>query len=165
MLYKQYYTSPIGEMVIVVSPKGLIGIWFVGQKYFADELVAKASLAPHPYLTETITQLECYFKGELPDLSQLPLDLQGTDFQQRVWQVLRSISFGQSTTYGEISQQLEIKSAQAVGGAVGHNPVSILIPCHRVLARDGSLTGYAGGIDKKIWLLNHEKINFKETSC
>ena len=105
--------------------------------------------------------LTSYFSGENPDYSPLPLDLRGTAIQLRVWKILQEIPAGQTTTYGQIAKELGIQSGQAIGGAVGRNPLSIIIPCHRVLSGDGKLTGYAGGLDRKIWLLQHEIPGFE----
>lgn len=160
--YKQAYLSPIGEMSLVTSDKGLVGVWFVGQKYFEYGLKTRPQEMSHPILNQTVSYLEQYFSGQSPDLIALPLDLRGTDFQLAIWQQLREIPFGKTRTYGQLAQQMGIKSGQAVGGAVGKNPISILIPCHRVLSQSRGLTGYAGGLEKKIWLLQHEKIDFKE---
>ena len=106
--------------------------------------------------------LEHYFSGDCPDFSSLPLASVGTSFQQQVWAYLQTIPYGEFVTYGQIAKKLGSRSAQAVGGAVGRNPFSIIVPCHRVLGSQGQLTGYAGGLDKKWWLLEHEGIELNE---
>lgn len=116
----------------------------------------------HPILNQITSYLETYFKEQDQDLSGLPLAPVGSDFEKRVWGYLRGIPFGQTVTYGQIAKDLQVASAQAVGGAVGRNPWSILVPCHRVLGAGGPLTGYAWGLEKKAWLLRHEGAAFKE---
>ena len=148
MTYTQHYNSPLGGILLAADETGLTGLWFDGAKYFADNL-------PEAH-TEQETPI-----GNKPDFMP-PLHPIGSSFQQAVWDILLQIPYGQTTTYGEIARQLAKKqgrarmSAQAVGGAVGHNGISLLIPCHRVVGTNGSLTGYAGGIDKKIKLLELE---------
>lgn len=160
-LSKMIYSSPIGDLSLVADEVGLVGIWFVGQAYFERGLVEELVLARTAILDQTCDWLDRYFAGEEPDVADLPLSVQGTAFQQKVWAELAGIPYGQTTTYKALADRLNCKSAQAVGGAVGKNPLSILIPCHRVLGGDGSLTGYAGGLDKKIWLLEHEGVGLK----
>lgn len=157
-LFKMIYPSPIGDLSLVADEHGLIGIWLVGQTYFERGLAAEPVLASHPVLEQACDWLDRYFAGQEPELESLPLSVWGTEFQQRVWAELAKIPYGQTTTYKALADKLNCKSAQAVGGAVGKNPLSILVPCHRVLGADGSLTGYAGGLDKKIWLLEHEGV-------
>ncbi|WP_024409827.1 methylated-DNA--[protein]-cysteine S-methyltransferase [Streptococcus suis] len=161
MLYKQIYHSPLGPMSLVTSDKGLRGAWFEDQKFFERGLNEKAILAPHPILDQTSLLLDAYFSGEEVDFTSLPLEAIGTEFQEKVWALLKEIPHGQTTSYGQLAQQLDIRSGQAVGGAVGRNPYSIIVPCHRVLNQKGQLTGYAGGLDKKIWLLQHENPRFE----
>ncbi|HFR3883744.1 TPA: methylated-DNA--[protein]-cysteine S-methyltransferase [Streptococcus suis] len=161
MLYKQIYQSPLGPMSLVTSDKGLRGAWFEDQKYFERGLNEKAILAPHPILDQTSLLLDAYFSGQDVDFTSLPLEAIGTEFQEKVWALLKEIPHGQTTSYGQLAQQLDIRSGQAVGGAVGRNPYSIIVPCHRVLNQKGQLTGYAGGLDKKIWLLQHENSRFE----
>lgn len=105
--------------------------------------------------------LDAYFSGEEVDFTALQLDAIGTEFQEKVWALLKEIPHGQTTSYGQLAQQLGLRSGQAVGGAVGRNPYSVIVPCHRVLNQKGQLTGYAGGLDKKIWLLQHENPRFE----
>lgn len=160
MLNKMIYRSPLGDLSLIASQDGLRGIWFLGQKYFERGINQEVRLGTGPILEMASDLLDLYFAGQAPDLTNLPLDWQGTDFQKRVWQALLLIPFGQTTTYGNLAQLVGVNSGQAIGGAVGRNPISILVPCHRVLSRTGQLTGYAGGLEKKIWLLEHEKADF-----
>ena len=158
------YNSPIGNMLIAADEIGLTGLWFEGQKYFANTLPDEHISQETEILVETKKWLDVYFSGEKPKFTP-PLHLEGSTFRQAVWQILLQIPYGQTITYGEIASKLtETKngsrmSAQAVGGAVGHNEISIIIPCHRVVGTNGSLTGYAGGIDKKISLLELEHVD------
>lgn len=162
MVFTQHYGSPLGGISMVADEQGLMGVWFDGQKYFASHLPAEHIERETPVLAETKRWLDRYFRGEDPGPLP-PLHPIGTAFQREVWDILRTIPYGMTTTYGAIARRLAAQrgiarmSAQAVGGAVGHNPISILIPCHRVLGADGSLTGYAGGIGKKEKLLAIEQ--------
>ncbi len=161
MIYTRKYCSPIGGILLAADDVGLTGLWFDGEKYFADNLPAEHTDKETPILAETVRWLDIYFGGEEPDFMP-PLHPMGSEFRQEVWKILLRIPYGKTVTYGDISRQLAKKtgvekmSAQAVGGAVGHNEISIIIPCHRVVGTGGSLTGYAGGIDKKIRLLELE---------
>ena len=154
----------MGEILIACDDLGLTGLWFLKQRYFARTLTNDAlRQEDHPYLLEAKRWLKVYFSGEKPDF--LPaLHCEGTPFQKRVWNILLEVPYGSCTTYGDIARQIAREcglskfSAQAVGGAVGHNPVSIIIPCHRVVGADGSLTGYAGGIERKMKLLQMEGV-------
>ncbi len=161
MVYTCHYTSPLGGILLAADEIGLTGLWFDGQKYFARDLPAEHTEQQTPILTKAMRWLNIYFTGREPDF--LPsLHPTGSVFRQSVWKILQEIPYGQTTTYGEIARQLADRqglpkmSAQAVGGAVGHNEISIIIPCHRVVGTNGSLTGYAGGIDKKVKLLELE---------
>lgn len=162
MVYTCRYQSPMGDILLAADEIGLTGLWFEGQKYFANTLSDEYISQETSILAEAKRWLDVYFSGEEPNFTP-PLHPIGSPFRQAVWQILLQIPYGQTTTYGEIARQLAEKhgiahmSAQAVGGAVGHNEVSIIIPCHRVVGTNGSLTGYAGGIDKKIRLLELEK--------
>ena len=155
------YTSPLGGILLAADEVGLRGLWFDGQKYFARDLPDERTERETPVLSEAKRWLDLYFGGQEPDFLP-PLHPVGTPFRQAVWVILLRIPYGKTVTYGEISKQLAEKmglermSAQAVGGAVGHNKISIIIPCHRVVGSNGSLTGYAGGIDRKIKLLELE---------
>ena len=161
MTFLQHYNSPLGGILLAADEIGLTGLWFDGQKYFARDLPAEHVEQNTPVLSEAKRWLDIYFTGREPDFTP-PLHPIGSAFRQSVWEILLQIPYGKTTTYGEIARQLSEKmglsrmSAQAVGGAVGHNEISIIIPCHRVVGTNGSLTGYAGGIDKKQRLLELE---------
>lgn len=161
MIYTSEYTSPLGGILLAADEVGLRGLWFDGQKYFARDLPDERTERETPVLSEAKRWLDLYFGGQEPDFLP-PLHPVGSPFRQAVWEILLRIPYGKTVTYGEISKQLAEKmglermSAQAVGGAVGHNEISIIIPCHRVVGSNGSLTGYAGGIDRKIKLLELE---------
>ena len=144
----------------------LIGLWIEGQKYYLGKLKEEIQEKDNDIiLIKAKKWLDRYFKGEKPQISELDLEPIGSDFAKNVWKLLCEISYGEVTTYGEIAKKVaklmnkSRMSAQAVGGAIGHNPISIIIPCHRVIGTNGSLTGYAGGIDKKIFLLKHEGVS------
>ena len=161
MTFTQYYVSPLGVILLAADEIGLTGLWFDGGKYYADNLPAEQTEQDTPVLAQTKHWLDVYFTGKEPDFLP-PLHPAGSAFRQEVWKILLQIPYGKTTTYGEIARQIAKKqgltrmSAQAVGGAVGHNAISIIIPCHRVVGTNGSLTGYAGGMDKKIKLLELE---------
>lgn len=161
MQYTTFYESPIGRMLLAADDAGLTGLWFEGQKYFARCLGRETEEKELPVFAEAKRWLDIYFSGKEPDFTP-PLHFIGTDFQKEVWEILCAIPYGQTMTYGAIADRLAKKrglsrmSAQAVGGAVGHNNLSIIVPCHRVVGSDGSLTGYAGGIERKTFLLNLE---------
>lgn len=161
MVYTCKYKSPLGDILLAADEVGLTGLWFTGQKYFADTLPDEHMLQETEILIEGKKWLDVYFSGEEPKFT-LPLHPIGSAFRQAVWQILLEIPYGKTITYGEIAHRMgELRntshmSAQAVGGAVGHNEISIIIPCHRVVGTNGSLTGYAGGIEKKISLLELE---------
>ncbi len=166
MIYTSNYKSSIGNLLIASKENKLVGLWIENQKYylsnFKDKIIETENLE---ILVKTKKWLDRYFKGEKPDISELEINLIGSEFRKSVWEILKNIPYGEVITYNDIAKELAkqkgIKkmSAQAVGGAVGHNPISIIIPCHRVVGSNGSLTGYAGGIKKKIYLLEHEKVN------
>lgn len=166
MQYLSHYQSPIGDILLAADAIGLTGLWFEGQKYFALHPDKEREEKEIPLFGDVKRWLDIYFSGSEPDFT-VPLHFVGTDFQTEVWKILCSIPYGQVTTYGEIAKQLAAKkglkhmSAQAVGGAVGHNKISIIVPCHRVVGTDGSLTGYAGGLDKKVKLLHLEKADMQ----
>ena len=162
MTYTQHYDSPLGGILLAADDVGLTGLWFDWQKYFARGLFNERIEQETSVLAEAKRWLDIYFTGKAPDFTP-PLHPIGSAFRWSVWEILLQIPYGQTTTYGEIARQLAKKqgldrmSAQAVGGAVGHNEISIIIPCHRVVGADGSLTGYAGGIGKKEKLLELER--------
>lgn len=162
MICTKRYDSPLGEILLAGNGEGLTGLWFAGQKYFAQGLPGDAAPGEDAVLAQTCRWLDRYFAGEDPGPLP-PLALRGTPFRREVWDILLTIPRGEVLTYGDIAARLAQSrgiahfSAQAVGGAVGHNPVSILIPCHRVVGRDGNLTGYAGGLWRKEALLALER--------
>ena len=161
MIFIQHYDSPLGGILLAADETGLTGLWFDGQKFFARDLPAERVEQNTPALSEVKRWLDISFTGKEPDFMP-PLHPIGSAFRRSVWDILLRIPYGQTTTYGKIARQLAEKqgrpriAAQAVGGAVGHNKISIIIPCHRVVGTNGSLTGYAGGIDKKVKLLEWE---------
>ena len=161
MTFIQHYDSPLGGILLAADEIGLTGLWFDGQKYFARDLPAERVERSTPVLSEAKRWLDVYFTGKEPDYMP-PLHPAGSAFRQSVWDILLQIPYGQTTTYGALAGELARQrglthfSAQAVGGAVGHNRVSIIIPCHRVVGSGGSLTGYAGGLENKIKLLTLE---------
>ena len=166
MVRTAHYASPIGELLLAERDQMLIGVWMEGQKYFPNSLRAEAGAdSDSATLLQAKNWLDRYFAAEKPSIDELPLAPEGSDFRKAVWKILCEIPYGTVTTYGEISRKFAARrglarmSAQAVGGAVGHNPLSIIVPCHRVVGADGSLTGYAGGLQKKIALLMHEGVD------
>ena len=156
MNYTSHYNSPLGGITLASNGDALVGLWFDRQKHFGSTLAS-----PHeeqndlPVFYAAHRWLDIYFSGRMPDFTP-PLSLQGTLFQQRVWAALLTIPYGQTMSYGELARRLGIRSAQAVGGAVGRNPVSLIVPCHRVVGSNGNLTGYAAGLDRKRALLGIE---------
>lgn len=156
MLVAGTYESPIGRLTLASDGDALAGLWIEGQRYFGAGL--KLARGDAPPIRRAAEWLDAYFAGERPDASGLRLAPRGTPFQQGVWALLREIPWGEVATYGELARRLtgDAGAARAVGAAVGRNPISILIPCHRVIGANGALTGYAGGIERKRWLLRHE---------
>lgn len=159
----QYYDSPLGRLLLSSDGSGLSGLWFEGQKYYAANLNTDNIMTGDRYTESAAEWLNEYFSGRKP--IDIPvLSLHGTDFRREVWDILLTIPYGKTVTYGEIARGIAERrgiaklSARAVGSAVGHNPVSIIVPCHRVIGSDGSLTGYAGGIARKKYLLSLEGI-------
>lgn len=165
MYYKTTYLSPVGRITLACDSEGdsLAGLWIEGQKYhggaIGDNMTEESSV---PLFATVTNWLESYFGCERPNIADLPLAPVGSAFRQMVWEILCRIPYGEVITYGAIAKEMAAKtgkesmSGQAVGGAVGHNPISIIIPCHRVVASNGSLTGYAGGLETKIKLLKLE---------
>lgn len=166
MQYISHYQSPLGKILLAADEEGLTGLWFEQQKYFALYLDKEHMEKELPVFQNAKKWLDIYFFGREPDFTP-PLHFTGTDFQNQVWEILCTIPYGQTMTYGAIAKELAAKkglsrmSAQAVGGAVGHNEISIIVPCHRVVGSNGSLTGYAGGIEKKVKLLRLEKADME----
>ncbi len=163
MEYTAAYYSPLGDITLASDGDALTGLWLEGQKYYAYGLDRVREEKDLPVFQQTREWLDLYFSGKEPGFTP-PLLLQGSDFQKKVWAILATIPYGQTRTYGDIAQEVAQKrgrakmSAQAVGGAVGRNPISIIVPCHRVVGTNGNLTGYAGGIQKKIALLKLEGV-------
>lgn len=162
MQYIDHYQSPMGGILLAADDIGLTGLWFEGQKYYAYKLDPEHEEKALPVFEQTKDWLYIYFSGR--EVTFTPtLHMMGSDFQISVWEILRDIPYGKTMTYGEIARRIAKQkglprmSAQAVGGAVGHNEISLIIPCHRVIGSNGSLTGYAGGIDKKKKLLSLEQ--------
>ena len=164
MTYTSHVHSPLGDITLCSDGAALTGLWFDGQKYFGDTLSADHQERDLPIFLQTKEWLSIYFSGKAPTFTP-PLCMQTTPFRKAVWEILLSIPYGHTMTYGQIAAQIAKQngmrhmSAQAVGGAVGHNSISLIIPCHRVVGTNGSLTGYAGGIDKKVGLLTLEKVD------
>lgn len=158
-----HYDSPLGGIMLASDGTHLVGLWFDGQMYFGRGLAKEYEEKNLPIFAETKRWLDVYFSGKRPDFTP-PILLRGTPFQKEVWDILLTIPYGQTMTYGEMAAQIAKKkgikkmSAQAVGGAVGHNPITLIVPCHRVVGANGNLTGYAGGLERKKWLLALEKL-------
>ena len=158
MEYITHYDSPLGPLTLTADEKGMSGIFFTEPHQITGE---------NPIVTQAKQWLDAYFRGEKPDPASIPLCLKGSSFQLLVWNRLLTIPYGESVTYGELAREIarhlgkQHMSAQAIGGAVGRNPIPILIPCHRVLGSGSSLTGYTGGLHIKIWLLTHERCPFR----
>ncbi|MBQ7650070.1 MAG: methylated-DNA--[Victivallales bacterium] len=161
--YTHHYTSPLGNITIASDGVALTGLWFIGQRFFADTLSTIHEVALLPVFSEADRWLDSFFSGKVPDFTP-PLHMRTTPFRKIVWEIMLTIPYGQTMTYGEIAKIVARKtgaakmSAQAVGGAVGHNAISLIIPCHRVIGSDGSLTGYAGGLWRKQKLLEMEGV-------
>ncbi|MDR2056532.1 MAG: methylated-DNA--[protein]-cysteine S-methyltransferase [Desulfovibrio sp.] len=166
MYYSTTYHSPIGLLTLACDGGNLVGLWMEGQKYHGDTVgEAMMENGGMPVCCAAKNWLDRYFAGGKPAVSELPLAPVGSEFRQRVWSILCDIPYGEVITYGDIAKTIAVKmnkermSGQAVGGAVGHNPISIIIPCHRVVGSDGSLTGYGGGLAAKIKLLELEGVD------
>ena len=162
MDYTYHYSSPIGGITMASNGESLTGLWFDGQKYFASTLSQRHMEKQLPVFDRTCEWLDLYFSGKSPDFMP-PVFMYVSNFRRDVYEILMTIPFGETMTYKEVADLIAKKhriismSAQAVGGAIAHNPISLVIPCHRVIGTNGKLTGYAGGLDKKEWLLNMEK--------
>ena len=169
MQTRSFYSSPLGKIILTAQNNALTGLYFDGQKYLPDTsaLLENNQL---PIFLQTAQWLDIYFQGKNPCFTP-PLLMIGSDFRQSVWQMLMKVPFGKTISYKEIAQKIAHQqnrlhmSPQAIGNAVGHNPISLIIPCHRVIGSNGHLTGYAGGIDKKISLLKLEKVNIFNEIC
>ena len=162
--YIEKYASPLGIITMGSNGRQLTGLWFEGQKYFDHPSGDRPQHHALPIFDETRTWLDVYFQGKCPTFTP-PMLLNDTPFRRTVWQLLLTIPYGETTTYKDIAMKwarqhgVKSMSSQAVGGAVERNPISIIIPCHRVIGTNGSLTGYAGGLDRKRWLLQLEQAN------
>ena len=156
MQYTEQYFSPLGGITLASDGQALTGLWFQGQKYYGRTLGTAWEARDLPIFRQAKDWLDVYFSGRVPDFTP-PLRPMGTDFQRRVWAALAAIPYGETRSYGDIARELSCTSARAVGGAVGKNPISLIIPCHRVTGAGGSLTGYAGGLDRKAALLALEQ--------
>lgn len=161
--YTFHYDSPLGGITLASDGTAITGLWFDGQKYFACTLPSQHIEKDLSVFHQAINWLDMYFGGKEPDFTP-PLSIKGTPFRKQVWDILLTSPYGHTMTYGDIAAKITVQtgshmSAQAVGGAVGHNPISLIIPCHRVVGSHGSLTGYAGGIDKKAKLLALEQVD------
>jgi methylated-DNA-[protein]-cysteine S-methyltransferase len=168
MNYFTTHKTPIGEITLASDGKNLIGLWIKNQKHHGNTIFKEMKEKADLLIFNAVKQwIDRYFNGEKPSINELPLAPIGSEFRQAVWQILCGIPYGKVITYGEISQKIVLKlnkkkmASQAVGGAVGHNPISIIIPCHRVVGANGSLTGYASGLDIKIKLLELEKADMR----
>lgn len=167
MQYISHYRSPLGDILLAADNLGLTGLWFEGQKYFPPDLDVAYKEKEIPLWERVMQWLDCYFGAREPT-AFVPLHFTGTEFQNQVWEMLCAVPYGKTITYGEIAGQLarqrglKSMSAQAVGGAVARNRISIFVPCHRVIGANGSLTGYAGGIDRKRKLLLLEKAGIRK---
>lgn len=164
--YSTKYSSPIGTITLASDEDNLVGLWMEGQKYYGDTIPDKMVENGELSIFITVKKwLDRYFTGEKPEISELPLAPTGGEFRKGVWQILCEIPYGEVITYSDIAKKMAAKmnkekmSCQAVGGAVGHNPISVIIPCHRVVGSNGSLTGFSGGISKKIKLLELEGVD------
>lgn len=166
MFYSSSHASPLATLTLASDGEKLVGLWLAGQRYFAATVKGPLEEKPElPVFVAAKKWLDAYFAGKKPGINALPLAPAGSGFRKSVWNILCEIPYGQCVTYGEIAKKIarlpEQKKpcARAVGGAVGHNPISIIIPCHRVMGAGGRLTGYAGGLDKKLKLLEHEGVD------
>ncbi|MBQ7954333.1 MAG: methylated-DNA--[Lachnospiraceae bacterium] len=169
MYYYYIYRSPVGELAIASNEKNIVGVWLEGQRYYMDVLKGKEYRKKETAVIKLAEKwLDKYFKGEKPQTQELPIEFIGSDFRKQVWTILGGITYGKVITYGDIAKQIakqkgiEKMSAQAVGGAVGRNPISIIIPCHRVIGASGSLTGYSGGVKVKTKLLEFEEVDMSK---
>lgn len=169
MIYTSYYNSPVGKLLLASKNNKLIGVWIENQKYYLSNLKEKMQKKDEEeILIKTKNWLDRYFESQNPHISELDIEPIGTEFSKMVWTILCTIPYGKVITYGEIAKKIskamnkDKMSAQAVGNAVAHNPISIIIPCHRVIGANGNLTGYAGGLDIKMRLLKHEGVDISK---
>lgn len=169
MYYSTTYQSPVGAITLACDGDNLVGLWMEGQKYFGDTMPEAMTENDDMPIFDTVKKwLDGYFEGKQPNIFELPLAPIGGEFRQGVWRILCEIPYGEVITYGDIAKKMaanmnkKTMSSQAVGGAVGHNPISIIIPCHRVVGSNGSLTGYSGGVQKKLKLLGLEGVDVSQ---
>ena len=164
MICTTYYDSPLGKLTLAGKNNKLIGLWIEGQKHFFENFKDKTKKNDDlPIFKKTEKWLDRYFNGENPSIKNLDLNPQGTDFRLKVWKILEGIAYGEVVTYGDIAKKISYDmSSQAVGGAVAHNPISIIVPCHRVVGFDGKLTDYAGGLENKVKLLKLEGVKIRD---
>ena len=166
MIYIAHYNSPVGNILLATKNDKLIGLWIENQKYYLSNFKEELQeVEDNKILNKTKKWLDRYFNGEKPKINELEIELVGSNFRKSIWKILCNIPYGKVITYNDIAKEIAREkginkmSAQVVGGAVGHNPISIIIPCHRVVGSNGSLTGYAGGVKIKKYLLEHEKVD------
>ena len=164
--YYYIYNSPVGKLTIASNEKNVVGLWLDGQKYYMEVLEDKEYQEKETEVIKLAEKwLDKYFNNEKPEIDELPIEFIGSDFRKQIWKILSKIPYGKVITYGDIAKQIAKRkgirtmSAQAVGGAIAHNPISVIIPCHRVVGANGSLTGYSGGVKAKIKLLEFEGVD------
>ena len=168
MIYTTHYDSPIGDLLLASKNDKLVGLWIEGQKYYLSTIDEEMIEYEDKTIIKTKKWLDDYFKGKKPSINKLDFQPEGSDFRQIVWRELCKVPYGKTITYGQLAKKVakitykEKMSAQAIGGAVGHNPISIIIPCHRVVGSDGNLTGYDGGLENKIKLLKLEEVEMSK---
>lgn len=170
MHYINEYNSPLGKIALASNGQEIIGLWFEGQKYFAGSIQTPYKVEDLPIFEQAKAWLDIYFLGKEPNFTPPICMGEISEFRKKVWEIMLNIPYGQTMTYGQIAEQIANEtgkrvSAQAVGGAVGHNSISLIIPCHRVVGTNGSLTGYAGGLDKKVALLELEGVDLSAFSA
>lgn len=164
-MYKSYYRSPIGRLTIMSDGENITALLTEKDRLGGNESESAVQKDELKIFCKASEWLDRYFAGEKPDLNELPLAPEGSEFRMAVWEILKKIPYGEVVTYGDIAKEMAVirgkekMSAQAVGGAVGHNPISIIVPCHRVIGAGGNLTGFGGGIETKIKLLEHENVD------
>ena len=166
IFYYYIYNSPVGKLTIASNEKNVVGLWLDGQKYYMEVLEDKEYQEKETEVIKLAEKwLDKYFNNEKPEIDELPIEFIGSDFRKQIWKILSKIPYGKVITYGDIAKQIAKRkgirtmSAQAVGGAIAHNPISVIVPCHRVVGANGSLTGYSGGVKVKIKLLEFEGVD------
>ena len=165
MMYSTTYSAPTGTYTLVADDHGLVGVWLKGQKYYMYNLSGSIEERPDaPYLTAAVAWLDDYFDGKQPDISELSLVPRGTEFRRQVWNELKKIGYGETASYDDIGKTVTDTNEQPITDAIARNPLSIIVPCHRVVSSNGKPTGYASGTDTKNWLLNHEGVDTATTT-